>query len=678
MYIDDSQDLFKALFHTIKDPILIYPLSEEGFTPFVLVNKAATEVYGYSEEELYKLTIQDITNTTFDKKFNIYESRKKLKKEKKNQFDVVHVTKSGKSIVVDINAIVINHQNQDLIVTIVSNTKQKPRDEKLIEIAEEANETSNVLETVINTIPVRLFWKDSSSTFLGCNDLFASDAGKVSPQELIGKNDYEMPWFEQADLYRSDDKQVMETRQSKINYEEPQTNSEGKTSWLRTSKIPLIDHNNVVTGILGTYEDITLRKEQELALENTQKELLFAQKIAKLGNWIYDIETRTFKFSEELCRTLGYLKKQMTISYEDWERVTHEDDREKVVQVIKNAIATKKFFTINHRIVRLDDKAIKWLQVRGEYHELDNGIGCVKGTAQDFTKLKTIQLELESHKDNLELLVKEKTKELEFSNKELTAINEEVMHKNQMINDKNVALQNTLDILKETQVKLIQADKMASLGILTAGISHELNNPLNFIHGGLLGLKSILSPDAKTSEVNELFDAIETGVSRATDIIAGLNQFNRTNENYDETCDIHSILDNSLMMLHNKTKYRVQIEKKYCEKIIKINGNVGKLHQVFVNLISNANQAIEDKGTIAITTECKKDKVIISIKDTGCGMDKESLQRIFDPFYTTKEPGKGLGLGLSITYNIIEEHGGTIKYQSEKGIGTTAIITFPN
>lgn len=146
-------------------------------------------------------------------------------------------------------------------------------EEKRKEAEKELRESHQMLKLILDTIPVRVFWKDLNLNYLGCNKTFANDAGFKSADEIIGKNDYEMAWRDQAEIYRSDDKFVIESKQPKLNYEEPQTSSEGKKLWLRTSKIPLIDSEGNIKGILGTYEDITERKLIEEALKISESEL---------------------------------------------------------------------------------------------------------------------------------------------------------------------------------------------------------------------------------------------------------------------------------------------------------------------------------------------------------------------------------------------------------------------
>ena len=290
----------------------------------------------------------------------------------------------------------------------------------------------------------------------------------------------------------------------------------------------------------------------------------------------------------------------------------------------------------------------------------------------DITEKKKIEDELEKYRNHLEFLVNERTEELAAANEELKATNEELY-----IQRKD--LEEALNNLKETQNKLIQSEKMASLGVLAAGIAHEINNPLNFINGGATGIASYLSENLKDhlNEISPFIEGIQIGVKRAADIVTSLNHYSRRDDLPSTKCDINTIIDNCIVMLHNQMKNRIEVIKKYNNSNYNLWCNEGRLHQVFLNILSNSIQAIDDKGTITIFTSIKKDYLSIEISDTGCGICNENLSKITDPFFTTKEPGKGTGLGLSITYNIIKEYNGTLEFESEVGVGTKAIITLP-
>jgi C4-dicarboxylate-specific signal transduction histidine kinase len=293
-------------------------------------------------------------------------------------------------------------------------------------------------------------------------------------------------------------------------------------------------------------------------------------------------------------------------------------------------------------------------------------------------KLRHTEQELEKHRSNLQQMVQDKTRDLDTAIEELKSTNEELFKKNEIINIKNSELHNTLLHLKETQAQLLHADKMSSLGILTAGVAHEINNPLNYILGGLTGLEKYFQAEKDQNPRTGLFlDSIKTGVDKASLIVSGLSQLSSTKETLKEDCEIHEILENCLTLIGSQLKDGAVISKKFTRDNVIVTGNVGQLHQVFVNLLINASHAIEHEGSISILTDRKKESVYIKIADTGCGIDQENLKKITDPFFTTKEPGKGTGLGLSITYNIIQSHKGTISFQSEVNKGTSVEVLLP-
>ncbi|MBN2485868.1 MAG: GHKL domain-containing protein [Bacteroidales bacterium] len=274
-------------------------------------------------------------------------------------------------------------------------------------------------------------------------------------------------------------------------------------------------------------------------------------------------------------------------------------------------------------------------------------------------------------------LIKQNSKISEL-NEELGLTNENLHKANEELYQKNISLEDTLKNLNEAQLKLYQSEKMASLGVLTAGVAHEINNPLNFILGGYTGLENYFERNNfDDKKISLLMNSIKTGIDRASGIVAGLNQFSRNNESLDEECDIHIIIDNCLIILNNQIKDKITIEKNISAEHSVIYGNTGKLHQVFINLLGNAIHSIQNTGAINITTNNQSENIVIEIADTGCGISKENLFRITEPFFTTKEPGKGTGLGLAIVYSIIKEHKGIIWFESELNKGTKVFVNLP-
>lgn len=249
--------------------------------------------------------------------------------------------------------------------------------------------------------------------------------------------------------------------------------------------------------------------------------------------------------------------------------------------------------------------------------------------------------------------------------KEIDAKNEEISRQNEE--------------LKHTQAQLLQSDKMASLGVLSAGIAHEINNPLNYIRGANRGLAKYVLREYGIDDPQLLkcIKLADEGINRASSIVKSLGHYSRTHTDMTENCNIHEIIENVLVILQNRLKHKVKIIRDYNFNIPTQKGNEGRLHQAFLNLLSNAEQAIIEKGEIVISTNITDDLVEIIIKDTGKGISTENLFKISEPFFTTKEPGKGTGLGLSITYKIIEEHKGKIQVNSEIDKGTEFKIHLP-
>jgi len=321
--------------------------------------------------------------------------------------------------------------------------------------------------------------------------------------------------------------------------------------------------------------------------------------------------------------------------------------------------------------------------------------------------------------DKINILKREKEREqldkLDALKENERLIKEQNLHLEDMVRSRTEELEKTLKNLQNTQTQLVNQEKMASLGQLTAGIAHEINNPINFVSSNISPLKRDLKDilelmgvyrekgkeeftedslseieemeedieiDYLLEEVEQLLNGMEDGAKRTVEIVRGLKLFSRVDEQDVKKVDIHDGIDSTLILLNSTMSGRIKLTKNY-GSIPQVECLAGKMNQVFMNIISNAIHALIDhpiegrEPELTITTFLQNERVVVKIADNGPGMPSSVREKIFEPFFTTKPVGKGTGLGLSIVYTIIENHKGTIEVDSEDQKGTTFTIDLP-
>lgn len=420
----------------------------------------------------------------------------------------------------------------------------------------------------------------------------------------------------------------------------------------------------------GFVENVTERRIAEKALKESEEKYRTLMESMNEVIMMVDNDDKVQYVNKKFTEILGYTQGEI-IGETGYKKLLDPADHDIIIKAnqerTNNIISQYETSFIAKNGTKVD------FLISGAPIKDSNGdvVGSI-GSMIDISEKKKIEQELATYRHQLELLVKERTEELATANEELSSTNEE-------LHSQREELELVLLNLQNTQKQLIQAEKMASLGVLASGIAHEINNPLNFIQGGVFGIEQYLEENMTEhkEELAPLIDGINTGIIRAANIVTSLNHYSRKNDLKKEECDIHSIIDNCFVILRNQTVNRIEIEKNYTTESHKLLGNEGKLHQVMLNILSNAVQAIDNKGLISINTKIIESNLVITIADTGCGISRENLSKIMDPFFTTKDPGKGTGLGLSITYNILEEHSGSIDFISSEGKGTKVLIKLP-
>ena len=287
-------------------------------------------------------------------------------------------------------------------------------------------------------------------------------------------------------------------------------------------------------------------------------------------------------------------------------------------------------------------------------------------------------------------------------------LEQEVGKRTVEISQQKEELSSTLEYLKQTQNQLVQTEKMAGIGQLTAGIAHEINNPINYITSSSSALKNDIRDYNKIldlyaeinignveeklleiaqmkedlefietpAETEELLINIKAGGEKVAEIVKSLRTFSRLDESDLKTVNLHENIDATITILNNRIATHIEIEKHYGD-ILEVECFPGELNQVFLNILNNAIDATGAGGKIIVQTEKNPETCTIRISDTGKGIPKDIQDRIFEPFFTTKDIGKGKGLGLSTAHNIIKEHHGTIEVESQIDKGTTFTIVIP-
>jgi two-component system NtrC family sensor kinase len=236
-------------------------------------------------------------------------------------------------------------------------------------------------------------------------------------------------------------------------------------------------------------------------------------------------------------------------------------------------------------------------------------------------------------------------------------------------------VQERTEELIKTENQLIQSDKVASLGKLAAGVAHEINSPLT----GVLTYSSLLLKTKKEGDPErEDLEVIVNETNRCKKIVRGLLDYARQTAPQKTSCDVNELLDKSIdLIAHQATLQNVKIDRKFRPDLPKIMIDVGQIQQVFINILLNAIEAMQQGGTLTVSSGLDREKVALSFADTGVGIPEDILPKILDPFFTTKEQGKGTGLGLSVSYGIIERHRGKLEVKSKVGQGTTFTVKLP-
>ncbi len=607
--LNKIQHMFETL--TLVSPVGIFRTDPNGYTTFV--NPKWQELSGLTAEE--SKGFGWLKNVHPDDRENLEE---RWKSDVKSQITSVaeyrFIKPDGKIVWVIGNAVpeLLNNKVVGYIGTITDITEQKLADEAV-------KAAQQLLEGILNAIPVRVFWKDNNLVYLGCNKIFAQDAGFNDPEEIIGKNDYQLIWSEQAELYRTDDYEVIMSGNSKFNIEENQTTPEGNTITLLKSKIPLRNSDGKIYGVLGVYFDITERKQAEQKLHQSY---MFNESLLKtipFGMDIVDEEGTIMFLSDNFKRVFG----NEAVGAKCWE--IYRDDKKQCVDCPL------------HKGINVGESEVY------ESHGVIGGrIFEISHTGMIFAGKKAmleIFNDITDKKRNEEELLKAKTK-AEESDRLKTAFLHNISHE---IRTPMNAIVGFSALLGEPDVD--HQTRQSYLEVIMQSSNHLL---------------AIIS------------DIVDISNIEANLVKISLNE---VNINY----FLKSIY-NQFLKLANEKNLNLSFETNISDTDALMLIDNTKLNQILTNLIGNALKFTK-KGSINIKC-CKKDSNLeFSVSDTGIGIPPEYHERIFDRFYQVNNDltriNEGTGLGLSISKAYVELMGGHISLTSEPGIGTVFNFSIP-
>jgi PAS domain S-box-containing protein len=490
-------------------------------------------------------------------------------------------------------------------------------------------ESQKMLRNVLDTIKVRVFWKDAELRFTGCNKAFAKDAGYKDPEQIIGLNDFDMPWKEFAEKYREDDRRVMETMQPFLNFEEQNSGRQGEQKWVRTSKIPLVNDEGEPIGILGTYQDITEHKLAEIALINSEKKYRILTENAFDG--IYLLRNNSFDYvNQRFCEMTGYSFSELTsANFDIMQLLTPESqnlaaERSKLRSQGKEVPGTYEvqIITSNAQILDVEISTNTMSNIGYESHNL--------GIMRDISERKN---------------------------------NEKLRNQ--------VAIANQSAIFKQN---------------FLANMSHEIRTPLT----GVMGMIEILASTNLNDTQTDYIHTLKLSTENLREIINQILDYSKI-----EAGEVHlkNVTFETLSIFNKARKLYQAACKKDVKLLIEVHPEIpecieadeSRISQIINNLVSNAIK-FTVKGQISIRAIVDEwlngeDVLIrISVEDTGIGIRKAAIPKLFKPFgqvdHEDKRNYDGTGLGLSICKELVALMGGKMDVSSSPGVGSTFWFTF--
>jgi len=734
----DSEVRYRRLFETAQDGIL---LLDAGTGRITDSNPFLQDMLGYTREQLLGKELWEIG--FFADRTLSAAAFEKLRKEGYIRYECLPLkSKDGRGHEVEF---VSNAYEVDHTKVIQCNVREITERQQA---ARELFESRERLQHVIHNIPQHVFWKDQNLNYLGANAVFIKSAGLREPAEIVGKSDFDLSWKESAEMYRADDRAVIETGIPKLNYEETQKRPDGSVLWLRTSKVPLLDTAGKVIGILGIHEDITQHKQAEDALRQSEASLAEAQHISHLGSWEWSILENRLHWSDEACRIVGLSPNTFDANFEGFLKIVHPADRAAVEKAVQESLVGNGPYNIEHRIVRPDGSE-RVVQEQGKVicDEAGRPIRMV-GTTLDITERKLSNARIREQNEILSnshegvMIVNLASKvtlwnrgaerlfgwtaaeALGFPPKQLlpvddpaaffaqrTAIEREGYWHGELQTQTRDGRKLTVDChttlvrdeagqprarisffadvteKKLLEEKFLRTQQLENIGMLAAGIAHDLNNVLTPI----LAIASLLRPRLSSAGELKMLDTLEQSALRGAGLVKQILGFVRSTTGTPQPTQVKHIANDIIHIIEETFPKSIKLEYDISSDLWPVLCNATQIHQVLLNLCINARDAMPKGGTLRMVAANRRLNIaeaaaipagrpgtwlMLEVADTGTGTAPDVLKSIWTPFFTTKGTG-GTGLGLSTIRGIVASHDGFIDLHTGVAQGSIFRVFLP-
>jgi PAS domain S-box-containing protein len=663
-----AEDRFRSLLESAPDATVIVDADGD----IVQVNHQTEKLFGFAADELLGQPVEILVPAHLRKQHPKHRTAffgPSKARPMGEGLELFGVTKDGREFPIEISLGPIETQEEILVSASVRDITERKKAEAAL------RESQTRLQTVLDNMPAVAFLRDRNDRFVLINKQYEEVYG-VHGADIEGKTLHDIFSEEVAEEFASQDRQVLKTG---MNVEaEIMMPVEGGERVFTAIRFPIFDASGEIVSIGGVELDITARKEAEKALEEIKERFTLATEAANVGLWDANVPTGKAYYSDKWMTMLGYEPDELPRHVETWEKLLHPDDKVSTISTFEHNIADNDPSAIYQTEFRLraKDGSYRWISSAGSIVEQDDAgrPRRLAGIHVDITDKKIAEEELRRAKDSAEKALSE---------------------------------------LKIAQVQLIEAEKMASLGQLTAGIAHEIKNPLNFVNNFsetsielLDELRETLEPVRDRLEQNtrdEVDDVLQTlsgdlrkidqHGKRADGIVKSMLMHSRGDVTDRVATSVAELAEEALNLAYHGERARdkaflVNLETQFDDATGEAELVPQEIIRVFVNLFSNAFYAVKKQRealegsdcspTVFLSTHDRGQEVEVRVRDNGIGMTQEVRDRLFEPFYTTKPTGEGTGLGMSMSYDIItKQHGGRIEIESEPGKFTEFVITLP-